>query len=373
MEEIKEEAKVEKNTSTVVAEETKIEEGAKKWFKCACDCSNKKKHIIAAIVLVVAIAIGGGVYFYKMKKADIGLEGAKKTVTDFVNNNLLQPGTTATVKSAVKDGGLYSVVITVGKQDITTYITQDGKKFFPEAMDTAPAPSAADQAKQQAAAPQQDIPKSDVPDVKLFVMSYCPFGTQMEKGILPVLDTLKSKIKYSLEFVDYSMHNNKATNDRKELDENLRQYCIEKNQPTKLNTYLACFLKKGQGTEASCMASAGANAAQVATCMKQADTQFNVTKNFDDQSTYSGGQFPIFEVNKDDNVKYGVQGSPTLVINDVTASAAGRDSSSILKTICGAFNNPPKECAAKLSTTAPASGFGDGTAAVGAPAASCGN
>jgi len=352
------------------AEEPKSEVAPKKWFKCCGGQCNKKNHIIAVIVILALIA--GGVYYYKKKNPDIGIEGAKKTVTDFVNNNLLQPGTTATVKSAAKAGDLYSVVITVGSQDITTYITKDGKKFFPEAMDTTPAPSAADQSKQQAAAPQQEIPKTAVPDVKLFVMSYCPFGTQMEKGILPVLNTLGNKIKYTLEFVSYSMHNNKATNDRKELDENLRQYCIQKNQPTKLNAYLTCFLKKGQGTETSCMTVAGVNATQITTCMAQADTQFNVTKDFNDQSTYQGN-FPIFEVNKDDNVKYGVQGSPTLVINGVADSSVARDSASLLKAICGAFNNPPKECSAQLSSTAPASGFGEGSAAAGAGSASCGN
>jgi hypothetical protein len=148
--------------------------------------------------------------------------------------------------------------------------------------------------------------------------------------------------------------------DKKELDENLRQYCIQKNQPAKLSAYLTCFLKKGEGTEASCMTSSGVASATVATCMKQADTQFNVTKNFEDKSTYQG-TFPPFDVDKADNEKYGVKGSPTLVINGVEASSAGRDSKSLLKTICSGFKTEPKECATELSAAAPAPGFGEGT------------
>jgi len=49
-------------------------------------------------------------------------------------------------------------------------------------------------------------------------MSYCPYGTQIEKGILPVINALGNKIKFSLKFVDYAMHG------KKEIDENSRQY-----------------------------------------------------------------------------------------------------------------------------------------------------
>ncbi len=330
--------------------------------------SGKGGLIIAIIALII---VGAAAYYIKNRPIDIGSAAAKKDVVDFVSGNLVQPGTKVDVKNVSKAGSLYKVTITVGGQDIDTYITQDGKTFFPNAMDIAAA--AQNQSNpEQAAQAQQPVPKSDVPDVKLFVMSYCPYGTQMEKGLLPVLDALGSKIKFTLEFVDYSMHNDKSKNDRKELDENLRQYCIEKNQPQKLDAYLACFLEKGQGNEASCMASAGINAAQVSSCAAQTDNQYDVTKDWNDQSTWVG-QFPPFNVNKDDNVKYGVQGSPTLVINGVQAQA-NRDPESLLKTICGAFNNQPAACSKTLSSTSPSPGFGGGSgSSSGSGSASCGN
>ena len=358
-------------------EEAKTEEKTAEKKCCGKGiCSNKKNckkygMILAGIVLILLV---GGSYAYKtyMQKVDIGQDAVKAKVQKFIDANV-PAGTTATIKDISKEGDLYKVTVTANKQDIPLYVTRDGKSLIEQVidLDKASQPQAAAAGQQAAAAPEKATAdqKTDVPDVKLFVMSYCPYGTQMEKGILPAINALGSKIKFTLEFVDYSMHNNIAQNDRKELDENLRQYCIQKNQPTKLATYLSCFLQKGQGTEASCMATAGINAAQISSCATQADAQFNVTKDFNDQSSYQGS-FPKFEVNQDDNTKYGVQGSPTLVVNGTTVSP-GRDSESLLKAICSGFTNQPKECTQALSATAPSPGFGTAAASSAAPAASC--
>ena len=346
-----------------------------------CKCEKYKKHmpkIVAVVLLVVAL---GGFAYYKLvwSKHNLTQAQAKTKVEDFINNNLMQGGAKANITSVTKENGMYKVMVELGegaqKQTITSYLSVDGTKFFPSVMDIAETEKQlVDQKNSQPTAPVVEIPKADKPTVELFVMSYCPYGTQIEKGIIPALNALGAKINYTLKFVSYSMHNDLATNDRKELDENLRQYCIQKNQPAKLNAYLTCFLKVGKGTETSCMQSAGVTATQVASCMTQADTQFNVTKDFQDKSTYQG-TFPLFEVNKADNDKYSVKGSPTLVINGVEATAAGRDSASLLKTICSGFKTAPKECSTTLSSTAPASGFGEGTAAAGSASsgAACGN
>ncbi|HPW44193.1 MAG TPA: hypothetical protein PLX67_00560 [bacterium] len=54
-----------------------------------------------------------------------------------------------------------------------------------------------------------------------------------------------------------------------------------------------------------------------------------------------------------------------MIINDQEISV-NRDSASLLKTICSAFNNSPEECSAQLSSDSPAAGFtseNNGTAA----------
>ena len=54
--------------------------------------------------------------------------------------------------------------------------------------------------------PPPVVPKSDRPKVELFVMSYCPYGLQMEKAYLPAWELLKNKADIDLKFVSYSIH-----------------------------------------------------------------------------------------------------------------------------------------------------------------------
>lgn len=341
---------------------------------------SRKPLITAAIAAVAVIAIVAAGYVLVTRTTigerilgikDVGPVAAKADMESFIRDGLGVPTTIdVAVSDPVKQSGLYKATVTIQKKDYPMYISLDGTTFFPQAVGEetlAKAKAAA------AASAPKDVPKSAKPEVRLFVMSYCPYGTQIEKGILPVLAALGDKIDFRLEFVDYSMHNNKSTNDRKELDENLRQYCIRTQEPAKLNAYLACFLKKGQGTETACLRTAGVDIAKNAACAKDADTRFEVTKDFNDRGTYQGN-YPPFNVDKADNDTYGVQGSPTLVINGVQVDSQ-RDPESLLKTICAAFDTAPSECGKTLSTTAPAPGFGDGSAAAGSASsgAACGN
>ncbi len=265
--------------------------------------------------------------------------------------------------------GMFAVVVTIGLIGVSiAYYNLSSKSSGDDAFvatNQQPAvaannTAAANQAQQQPAT--VSVPKSAKPNVELFVMAYCPYGTQMEKGIIPVIEKLGNKIDFSVKFVFYSMHG------QKEVLEQLNQYCIEKQQNSKYLSYLKCFLGSGDG--ASCLTSTGIDSGKLASCTKSADTQFNVTKNFDDKASWLSGQFPKFDIFAADNTKYNVQGSPTLIINGAEAQT-GRDSASLLSAVCGAFNNQPSECKDTLSSATPASGFGSGTAAAGAPAAGC--
>ncbi|HWQ60023.1 MAG TPA: hypothetical protein VN420_02640 [Candidatus Fimivivens sp.] len=353
-----------------------MEENAIERRKQVSDIGRTRIVRAAVVVGLVLVLVAGG-YLLVARTGigervlgirDIGPVAARADMQSFVRDGLGVPANIeVTVSEPIRQSGLYKATVTIQKKDYPMYLSLDGATFFPNAIDSEAV------VKAKAAAAPKEVPKSSKPDVRLFVMSYCPYGTQIEKGILPVLAALGDKIDFKLEFVDYAMHNNKATNDRKELDENLREYCIRTQEPSKLTAYLSCFLKKGQGTESACLRTAGVNASQNAACMKAADTEFDVTKNFNDQSTYQGN-YPPFNVDKADNEKYSVQGSPSLVINGVTSDSQ-RDPASLLKAICAAFDTAPSECDQSLSSTAPSAGFGDGTASSGSASsgAACGN
>lgn len=205
----------------------------------------------------------------------------------------------------------------------------------------------------------------------MFVMSSCPYGTQIEKGILPVVDILSKKIDFQVKFCDYAMHG------QPELNEQLNQYCIQKNEPKNIVPYLKCYLgSTGSAADAAkCVVSTKINQAKLKTCVAATDKTFKVTAGFNDKTTWNKDRsgnpaFPLFNVFKEDNVKYDVGGSPTLVINGETVSAS-RDSASLLKTICSGFDVQPEECQATLSSEQPSAGFGYNAAAAGSAAASC--
>jgi len=314
----------------------------------------------------------------KIEKKDavkvISAEEAKTLTADFINNNLMQPGNTVTIKEVTEEGGLYKVVVAMTNgQEINSYLSKDGKKFFPQVMDIEETKKAADAKKGDAPATDAEKPSAEVTkkakaNVELFVMSHCPFGTQMEKGIIPVLETLGDKVDFTLKFCDYSMHG------EKELKEQLTQYCIQKDEKSKLLPYLKCFLGStaGEASESdACIKKVGLDANKIKTCTASTDTKFKVSANFADKATYKGS-FPIFDIYKADNAKYGVGGSPTLVINGEKISAS-RDSKSLLSTICSGYDKAPDACKKALSADSPSAGFGYGAAAAGGSAASCGN
>lgn len=288
-------------------------------------------------------------------KKVLNQDEAKTKALEFINNNLLQEGTTADFKGITEEEGLYKIVIDVGEtKDIESFMSQDGKKFFPSMMDieetTEKNRKIKEQNQAEIANQQKEMIKNDKPEVELFVMSHCPYGTQIEKGILPAVETLGGKIDFKLKFCDYAMH------DKKELDEQLRQHCIQKEEPNKLIGYLKCFL--GAGESESCVSTANITKATLDSCVESADAEYKITENYNNKSGWKG-QFPPFNIFKDDNIKYGIQGSPSLVVNGKIVSGQ-RDSLSLLNLICSGFTNPPEECSNALSSTVPSKGFGFG-------------
>ncbi len=190
--------------------------------------------------------------------------------------------------------------------------------------------------------------KKAVPEVELFIMSHCPYGTQMAKGMLPVAELLGDKIDFQLKFVNYAMHA------EKEVDEQLNMYCIDKEQNAKLYPYLRCFLTDGDGV--GCLDSEGIDMDKLNSCLVDTEKEFGVKSDFADKSTWKGN-FASFNIHDADNVKYGVRGSPHLVVNGVEPES-GRDSVSLLSAVCLAFEDKPEECNTVFEAGAPSPGFG---------------
>jgi len=274
--------------------------------------------------------------------------GKEKTKT-LVQSYLTSVGVkNFTISEVVPEGDLYAVKLTVEGFDYTSYASKDGKLLFPQALELTKTNNELS-TNTQAPSTSNEIPKSDKPQVDLFVMSHCPYGTQAMKGMLPAQNALGDKIDFNIKFVSYAMHG------EIEVNEQLSQYCIQKELGRDvLSNYLSCFLDSGESEK--CLNDTKISKNSIQSCIASADKEFSITASLNDKSTWNGS-YPPFNTHKDENIKYNVQGSPTLVINGVQAESQ-RDSKSYLDTICSSFNTMPDECKTELDSTPPSPGFG---------------
>ncbi len=132
-----------------------------------------------------------------------------------------------------------------------------------------------------------------------------------------------------------------------EVFEQLNQYCIQKEQNDKFIDYLNCFVKEKDSE--NCLSEVKIDFDKLKLCTDVADKKFSVTRNLEDKSSWLNSRYPLFDIHKLDNEKYGVGGSPSLIINGEQVES-GRDSNSLLTIICSSFDTPPEECQEELSS-----------------------
>ena len=185
-----------------------------------------------------------------------------------------------------------------------------------------------------------------VPTMQVFIMSHCPYGTQVLKGLIPVWRAFEGKANIELRFVSYTMHGA-----QEDLDNN-RLLCIRQEQSSKLIDYLDCYVH-ADGTETgaqTCIAKVGIDKTKLNSCVATS------------AATY-------YAVDKQLNTQYGVQGSPTVIIDGKEANVYPRDPETIATALCAAFTGTkPAECSQAFSTVNPdpaigpdSSGSGSGT------------
>jgi hypothetical protein len=299
-----------------------------------------KKIFFLGAIMVLALA--GCANTSKVK--NLTLEEAKVKATKFIEENMVQPGTTISVKEMIDDGDLYKIVINLPNgQDYTSYISKDGSKFFPQGVDLT---AFANEKEKQTAQNTQssDIPKTDKPVVELYVMAFCPYGIQAEDIILPVFNLLGDKADIKPRFiVDLESDNLK---DIKSLHgvvegyEDARQLCVAKNYDSKklwdyisnINDDCSKLYSKGDAAYDPCWKKAakdaGVDAAKIQSCINTQAVELIKAES---------------KVSSDN----GVSGSPTLIINGVKYNGA-RSADGFKEAICAAFNTQPEECSQTL-------------------------
>lgn len=293
--------------------------------------------IVALLALLIISIFSGG--FKDFFTTSVKSQKAAEQSIDYINANLLQ-GDKAVLKGVSEISSIYKIELEVGGQRFESYMTKDGKFLFPSGIDMTEEREALTQQ-------SQSIQKSNKPVAQAFVFSYCPYGLQFQKALLPVYELLKNKADVDLVAIG-AMHG------EYEKQESLRQICIQKEySKDKLWDYLEKFMAdKKIGNCRGDMACSDPLVEQIMTQIGIDKDMVNNCMATDAESLYTSQNIQASGL--------GISGSPTFVVNGDKIQV-GRNSEAIKEAICNAFNSPPKECQQTLSTTQASPGFGSGT------------
>ena len=303
-----------------------------------------KKINIWQILTIVLFAIVLIQAFLSFRHVSLPSKEIGEKVISYINQNLVAAGTNATLVSVNDKGSFYEIVTNYQGNLIPVYASKDGEYLFLQAFNMNEK-LIKEEAKEEQPQPKQEVQKRDRPEARVFIMSYCPFGLQFLKAFIPVIELLDNKIDWYVNFVDYIMHG------EKEMIENTRMYCIQKEQKEKFIGYLRCFVQSGDAEK--CIGEAKIDKAKLTECMQTTDKQYNLSTLFKE----SGARFPPYPIDSELNRKYNVRGSPTFVLNDAQISV-NRAAESIKQAICSAFTIQPPECSKTLSTKTESPGIG---------------
>ncbi len=263
---------------------------------------------------------------------------------DEVGNSIVEfaalQGLNAEIVEVNDQESFYEVMISIQGQESPLYVTKDGKylssAFIPLEQEETPTEEPT----------SQSIPKSDNPQLELFVMTHCPYGTQAEKGFIPFIEAFGENVDAKIRFVHYFMHDPEET-------ETPRQVCIREEQSEKYLNYLRYFLEEGDSDYA--ISKSGVSISKMQDCID------------------SGRADDYYAEDSQLSEQYGVQGSPTLVVNGQIVQS-GRAPSAYLDTACKSFTeeNIPEECGTlELSSASPSSMWGWDESSSGTTTAQC--
>jgi glutaredoxin len=323
-------------------------------------CSSKKDCFvrqnfwkITSIVLLILVIVAG-ILLLTGNKNKVGVDetlncsiNVGQETQTFLTDNFNLPN--IGLVSSVTSNDLCLHTFEVQGQELEIYTSLNGELVFIPGLEPIDKSKINLDGSENGNQAPQEIPKTEKPVVELFVMSHCPYGTQAEKGILPAVDVLQDSIDFQIKFVNYAMH------DMLEIEEQLLQYCIQEEFNDKYNEYLYCFLEDGDTQR--CLDKLEITRDSLDTCITETDIEYDIMSSYENKDSWVNGRFPKFLVHNEDNLKYGVQGSPTLVINGTVVNS-NRDPQSLLNTICSGFETLPRACNEVLSSQAPTPGFG---------------
>lgn|SRR3989344_650902 len=314
------------------------------------------KNSILVGVAVLAIIVTGCLLLINInpnaKALLLGFGMSGETVANnavaYINQNLLQEGQTASLESFSEESGIIKIKVNVNGKSYNSYVTKDGKFLFP--TDPIPMEAKTNDESAQAEAQQPNQPKTsptlakvDASMLEAYVVSRCPFGLQIQRAMYDAIKNIPALTENLRVRYIGSIVNGKVTamHGDAEAQENLRQICVRDEQRSKYWDYVSCQMEKGD--TAGCQESTGINATKLNGCMSDANRGLSYAKEDFDLTA-----------------KYGIEGSPTVILNGVRVSEfdfGGRSSDAIKTLICNSSTTPSEFCSTTLNTQQAATSF----------------
>jgi hypothetical protein len=210
----------------------------------------------AVLIIFLGISLTGS---QSGISSPVPLQSCGEKVIIYANENLVQPGTSVSLQSVSENRGIYEIRGNYQSQNVTLYATKDCTMLFTNSLDMNNPGSACGTAQgpQPTPSPPGSPVKSPRPSVDLYVMAFCPYGTQAESAMKPVVNLLGSKADIRLLYIatvqGSTVDSVQSLHGLPEAQEDLRQLCIQKNYPQKFWDYLESFNTRCYSLQPECM------------------------------------------------------------------------------------------------------------------------
>ncbi len=278
---------------------------------------------LIVIVLLVLVMTGTG-FTGNVVKEDVAVQNLLK----FAEDN----GIEAELVSTYDTGSLYEITLLIRGEEQKLYVTKDGDLIVQPVVDLT-----LDSQEIPTQSTPTEIPKSDKPEVELFVMSFCPYGNRAEDTMKPVYDLLKNNINFNVHYiVSVSGSTIQSLHGQPEVDEDEREACVLKNEGLDKWWEFVTYVNKNCGSDGS--------------CWKDAAKESGILES-SISSCVSNDGLTLMKENGAASDSAGANGSPTLIVNGVQSSSVYQyeNPEAYKQAICSAFNEAPEECNQKLS------------------------
>lgn len=282
--------------------------------------------IVLVILLLISIFTSGFQFAGSLSKSK-----ASEKALDFINTYVLTPGMTAELEEISDEGGVYKLNLDIAGEKYQSYMTKDGRLLFPTGL--------------LMVLPEDDevtgavscdlVEKTGKPEVELFVMSQCPFGSIAIKALAPAYELLKDKADFKIYFIANENEDGSfsSLHGQPEVDEDIRQVCAIKHYPDTYYDYLVCIAEDYVNAETiweDCAKASGMSVSLIEECYKGDE----------------GAE--LFSENIKRAEELGIGGSPTYLVNG-EKYVGSRTPEAYKDFICCGYEDVPGECDTELS------------------------